>query len=132
MLNQPILTVSEEKLKSVCKWQTHNEKTYIFLNLRKLNDFEIIGALYTMTEWVKDREDNSVRVLTDLTGIKAGFNTHMTIRQLSKSNQKYIGKSAIVGISRGLYPFYKLYRSFTQSQAKVFEDIEEARAYVCS
>lgn len=124
--------MSDKKLNTPCGWETHNGKSYIFLNLNNLSDFEIISALYIMSDWVKDKERNSVRVLTDLTGIKAGFNTHMVIRQISKLNQKYIGKSAIVGISRRVYPFYKIYKSFTKSEAKVFENLQEARDYVCS
>lgn len=112
-------------------WTVKDRKNYLTMDFSNLSDDMVIfDMVYYVDSILKDLPLNSVRVLTNLSGMKINMNTFNTLKNFSKKNQQFIFKSAIIGISEVLQPFLKIYTSFTGSKASFFSSKEQAITFL--
>ena len=113
-------------------WEVNKGVTYLSVNFSGLDDVATLNVALELAAIMSAKELGSIRILTDLSDMYASYNVYSTLRKLAKSHQQYIFKSAIIGLSPRLLPFYKIHQSVARTKAKVFELKTDALDYICS
>lgn len=113
-------------------WKKYNGVKYLHVDFSGLDDYGIIKVTKSLDQVMLNEPDHSIRIITLVKGLNVGFNTHTHIRQLSKNVQPKILKSAIIGVSSIIMPFFSVYKQFTETKAELFKTEEEGLHYICS
>ena len=113
-------------------WKNHQGVRYLYVDFTDLDDYAIIRVSQKLNQVILNEPDNSIRAVCLLKGLNVGFHTHTQLRQLSKNIQPKLKKTAIVGMSPLVMPFFLVYKQFTKSKAKLFDTLEESVEYICS
>jgi hypothetical protein len=113
-------------------WVNHSKGIYLLMDLSGLNDVQIMEVLMCCTDIYKNEKESSVRILVDVSNMKATSTSFATLRRVSKDGQKHLYRSTIVGMPKYVKPFFPFYKSFTGSKAELFDTREEALAFLFS
>ncbi len=113
-------------------WVNHSKGAYLLMDLSGLNDVQIMEILMCCTEIYKNAKESSIRILVDVSNLKATSTSFATLRRVSKDGQKYLYKSTIVGMPQYVKPFFPFYKSFTGSKAVLFDTREGALEFLFS
>ena len=114
------------------RWIAHLNETYLLMDLSNLNDVQILEVLMRTSEIYKKAKESSIRILVDVSNLKATSTSFATLRRVSKDGQKYLYRSTIVGMPKYVKPFFPFYKSFTGSKAVLFNTREDALEFLFS
>lgn len=113
-------------------WKMGYNQRYLFLDFKGLGDQFLLETIFFVNDLVRLEPLNSIRIITDVRGMNVSMNTHFIVRSLSKERQKYLLKSAMIGVSGVSVPFFKIYKTFTHTKTVLFDNIDEAEKHICT
>lgn len=112
------------------RWIEHFEDKYLLLDFSDLTDSETFKAILEARKAMLFAVENSTNVILDMSNVNLSYNTHMSVKKISKEYQKFVCKSSIVGMNEATKLFYPLYKLFTQSKSVCHNTREEALVYL--
>jgi anti-anti-sigma regulatory factor len=112
------------------RWIDHYGDKYLLLDFSDLADIETFKAILEARRVLSIVSENSTNVILDMSNVDLSYNTHMTLKKVSKDYQRFISKSSIVGMNETTKSFYPLYKLFTQSKSVCHNTREEALEYL--
>jgi hypothetical protein len=79
-------------------YQNYNGETYLTINLSNLSSLESFTAILTLRKTIKMSSTNQVLLLIDITNTEMSFTTSITFKKVLSQIQKYVLKTAFVGV----------------------------------
>lgn len=113
------------------KWldhQGHNPQTLFLIDLSRLRGRELIQSVQEIDSAL-DHIDDRVDFLIDVQGMTLNFESLSFLKAAGKKVQSVVRKSAIVGFSKPLKPFFVSYLKYTGSNMQIFQTRDDAINY---
>lgn len=108
----------------------HNGTQILFLDFSSCEIDDALKAIREAKTVIETQAENSLRVLTDVTG--ARFNTELTdaMKEFAAHNKPYVKSSAVVGVTGLKKIVYDAILLFSRRHISTFNDLESAKAWL--
>ena len=114
------------------KWIDEPRGRYLYVDFSNLEDSEAFELLLDFQKTLEKEALGSVSFFADVSHINVSTNGLSNFRKVSKECQKYINRSALIGLSAFGKTLFPIYRSITKTKVAVFATKESSLDYIFS
>jgi|SRR5512138_346894 hypothetical protein len=119
-------------MKQRARFIQHNGKEIFLLDCSNCKPGEVHEIIDECARQVRARPEKSVLTMTIAGGGKFDNETVNRLKELTKGNEPYVKKAALVGIT-GLYKVIVMaIATFSRREFHMFDTVEEAQEYLTS
>jgi len=110
----------------------HAGKKIFILDFSDCQPAEMLPIIEECARQVQTQPKKSVYTITIAKGAKFDFNCVEKLKLLTKDNEPYVIKSAVVGMSGLQQLLLMIVSSFSNRKFELFEDLQQAKKFIAA
>jgi len=125
-INDRYFNIESERVSFI----SYKGKEILYSDYSNLEESQFINAINDLSDFVKNLSRKNLLTLSNVSGTYFKLSSINYCKKIGQILKPYLGKSAVIGISKSQEVFIKALKLFTKINLKTFEDIKDAKNWL--